>query len=97
MARTGELEIAPSFFIDRFEIQLYLIEHCKSGDGKAVARSFQTGPRLATALHTLSRFGSGCDFPIYSSSWTSWSTPRGMQTTSAFNSPQALCFTPRGT
>ena len=33
----------------------------------------------------------------YSSSWTSDSTPRGMQTVSTVRSPMALCFTPRGT
>jgi len=33
----------------------------------------------------------------YSSSCTSSSTPRGMQTTSTFSVPHALCFTPRGT
>src|SRR5262245_29352623 len=32
----------------------------------------------------------------YSSSCTSLSTPRGMQTTSTFKSPQAWCSTPRG-
>src|SRR5262249_15538119 len=33
----------------------------------------------------------------YSTSWTSLSTPRGMQTTSTFKLPHARCFTPRGT
>src|SRR6266542_661208 len=67
------------------------------GTRSRLKAGLRTG-RLKAGLQTRPpEGGTTSNVGCYSSSCTSWSTPRGTQTTSTFNSPQALCFTPRGT